>query len=56
MFCHNPVKGGMTLTGGLTRDEIMTALLQRLGLRNGDVMVDIGCGTGKVAVHGAPCV
>ncbi|NYT07782.1 MAG: methyltransferase domain-containing protein [Methanomicrobiales archaeon] len=46
----------MTLPGGPTKDEIMAISLQKLGLRRGDVLVDIGCGTGKVAVHAAPFV
>ena len=56
MSYHNPAVGEMTLPGGPTRDEIMAVSLQKLGLRSGDVMVDIGCGTGKVAVHAAPFV
>lgn len=46
----------MTLPGGPTKDEIMAISLQKLGLRSGDIVVDIGCGTGKVAVHAAPFV
>ncbi len=56
MFYHNPAVGEMTLPGGPTRDEIMAVSLQKLGLRSGDIVVDIGCGTGKVAVHAAPFV
>ena len=56
MFYNNPAVGQMTLPGGPTKDEIMAISLQKLGLRSGDIFVDIGCGTGKVAVHAAPFV
>lgn len=43
----------MTLKGGPTQDEILAVSLFKLGLKSGDVFADIGCGTGKVAVHAA---
>lgn len=46
----------MNLPGGPTKDEIMAISFQKLGLRGGDVFVDIGCGTGKVTLHAAPLV
>jgi cobalt-precorrin-6B (C15)-methyltransferase len=41
----------MKLNGGPTQDEIMAISLSKLGLRQGDVFVDVGCGTGKVSVE-----
>ncbi|MFA6331773.1 MAG: methyltransferase domain-containing protein [Methanoregula sp.] len=38
------------LPGGPTQDEIMAVSLQKLGLRSTDVVLEIGCGTGKVSV------
>jgi cobalt-precorrin-6B (C15)-methyltransferase len=43
----------MELRGGPTQDEIMAISLFKLDIREGDVMADIGCGTGKVAVAAA---
>jgi cobalt-precorrin-6B (C15)-methyltransferase len=40
----------MNLKGGPTQDEILAISLWKLGIQNGDVVADIGCGTGKVAV------
>lgn len=40
----------MKLKGGPTQDEILAISLWKLGIQNGDVVADIGCGTGKVAV------
>ncbi len=40
----------MGLKGGSTQDEVMAVSLAKLGLRNGDVVADIGCGTGKVSI------
>jgi cobalt-precorrin-6B (C15)-methyltransferase len=56
MLHHDPAVGEMTLPGGPTKDEILAISLQKLGLQSGDLVVDIGCGTGKVAVHAAPFV
>jgi cobalt-precorrin-6B (C15)-methyltransferase len=56
MFYNNPDLGKMTLPGGPTKDEIMAISIHKLGLQSGDIFVDIGCGTGKVAVHAAPFV
>lgn len=41
----------MRLKGGPTQDEIMAVSLFKLGIRDGDVMADIGCGTGKIAIQ-----
>jgi len=38
------------LAGGPTQDEIMAVSLRKLGLRNTDAVLEIGCGTGKVSV------
>lgn len=38
------------LAGGPTQDEIMAVSLFKLAIRHGDVVFDIGCGTGKVAI------
>ncbi|MDN7025134.1 methyltransferase domain-containing protein [Methanoculleus sp. FWC-SCC1] len=43
----------MGLKGGPTQDEVMAVSLQKLGIRPGDVVADIGCGTGKVSVAAA---
>jgi cobalt-precorrin-6B (C15)-methyltransferase len=36
------------LSGGPTQEEIMAISLQKLGLRTTDIVLEIGCGTGKV--------
>jgi cobalt-precorrin-6B (C15)-methyltransferase len=41
------------LPGGPTKDEVMAVALFKLGLQAGDLMLDIGCGTGKVAIASA---
>lgn len=41
----------MGLKGGPTQDEIMAVSLQKLRIKKGDVMVDIGCGTGKISIE-----
>ncbi|MDI9632599.1 MAG: methyltransferase domain-containing protein [Methanolinea sp.] len=46
----------MGLPGGPTKDEVMAISLSKLDLRPSDLFMDIGCGTGKVAVHAAPRV
>ncbi len=44
---------GEKLSGGPTQDEVMAISLHRLRLRSGDVMADVGCGTGKVSIEAA---
>jgi cobalt-precorrin-6B (C15)-methyltransferase len=39
--------------GGPTQDEVMAVSLFKMGLHHGDVMLDCGCGTGKVAIAAA---
>lgn len=41
---------GTKLAGGPTQDEIMAVSLLKLGLRETDTVLEIGCGTGKVSV------
>jgi cobalt-precorrin-6B (C15)-methyltransferase len=41
---------GIKLAGGPTQDEIMAVSLFKLGLRNTDTVLEIGCGTGKISV------
>lgn len=43
----------MVLKGGPTQDEIMAISLFKLGVQSGDIIADIGCGTGKVAIAAA---
>jgi cobalt-precorrin-6B (C15)-methyltransferase len=43
----------MSLPGGPTKDEIMAVSLAKLSLKSSDIMADIGCGTGTVAVKAA---
>jgi cobalt-precorrin-6B (C15)-methyltransferase len=44
---------GTKLAGGPTQDEIMAVSLFKLGLRNTDTVLEIGCGTGKVTIAAA---
>ncbi|HDR73528.1 MAG TPA: precorrin-6Y C5,15-methyltransferase (decarboxylating) subunit CbiT [Methanoculleus sp.] len=44
---------GVELSGGPTQDEILAISLAKMDLREGDVVADIGCGTGKVAIAAA---
>jgi len=39
-----------TIPGGPTQDEILAVSLFKLGIRRGDLVLDCGCGTGKVAI------
>ncbi len=39
-----------TLRGGPTQPEICAVSLAKLGVRNGDIAIDIGCGTGTVSI------
>jgi cobalt-precorrin-6B (C15)-methyltransferase len=43
----------MRLSGGPTQDEVLAIDLLKLRLREGDRFIDIGCGTGTVAVAAA---
>jgi cobalt-precorrin-6B (C15)-methyltransferase len=45
-----------TLPGGSTQDEVMAVALFKLGLRSGDLILDVGCGTGKVSIAAASMV
>ncbi len=40
----------MRFKGGPTQDEVMAVSIQKLGIKTGDVVADIGCGTCKVAM------
>ncbi len=42
--------------GGPTQDEVMAISLFRMGLLPKDVVLDLGCGTGKVSIAMAPFV
>jgi cobalt-precorrin-6B (C15)-methyltransferase len=41
------------MPGGPTQDEVMAVALFKLGLRAGDLMIDAGCGSGKVSIAAA---
>ncbi len=41
----------MELKGGPTQDEVMAVCLFKLRIAEGDVMEDIGCGTGKISIQ-----
>jgi len=42
--------------GGPTQDEVMAVALFKIGLRAGDLMIDVGCGSGKVSIAAARIV
>jgi cobalt-precorrin-6B (C15)-methyltransferase len=44
---------GTLLAGGQTQDEIMAVSLYKLGLRNTDIILEVGCGSGKVSIAAA---
>ncbi|MFA6362848.1 precorrin-6Y C5,15-methyltransferase (decarboxylating) subunit CbiT [Methanoregula sp.] len=39
--------------GGPTQDEVMAISLFKMGLKPGDTVLDLGCGTGKVSIAAA---
>ena len=41
------------LKGGPTQDEVLAIALQKLAIRPGDRVLDLGCGTGAVAIAAA---
>lgn len=41
------------MKGGPTQSEVLAVSLQKLDLKAEDVMVDVGCGTGKVTLEAA---
>lgn len=41
------------LSGGPTQDEVIAIAMQKLALRSGDRVLDLGCGTGAVAISAA---
>ncbi|OPY36679.1 MAG: putative cobalt-precorrin-6Y C(15)-methyltransferase (decarboxylating) [Methanoregula sp. PtaU1.Bin051] len=41
------------IPGGPTQDEVLAIDLFKLGIRPGDVILDLGCGTGKVSIAAA---
>jgi len=41
----------MKVSGGPTQDEVMAVSLFKLALNEGDVIADVGCGTGKVSIE-----
>jgi len=40
----------MGLRAGPTQDEVMAVSLAKLGIRPGDRVADVGCGTGKGSI------
>ncbi len=41
------------LPGGPTQDEVLAIDLFKLGIQPGDVVLDLGCGTGKIGIAAA---
>ena len=41
------------LAGGPTQDEIMAVSLLKMGITGNDTVLDLGCGTGKIAIAAA---
>jgi cobalt-precorrin-6B (C15)-methyltransferase len=53
VYALNVIRWAMKLPGGSTQDEVLAIDLFKLGLSGSDRFIDIGCGTGKVAVAAA---
>lgn len=43
----------MKVKGGPTKEEILAIALYKLDLRDGDIFLDVGCGTGSVSIAAA---
>jgi cobalt-precorrin-6B (C15)-methyltransferase len=46
----------MPPTAGSTSDEVLAIALRRLDLAPGNILADIGCGSGKVSIAASPLV
>ena len=43
----------VSVSGGPTKPEIIALSLYKLGLQDGDIFADVGCGTGSVSIEAA---